>query len=79
MRHVVYCSIPGLRQSDLSDMPALSALTATGDQQPLRSTFPAVTWPAQATMLTGKTPSEHGVIANGFYWREEQQVEMWPA
>ena len=79
MRHVVYCSIPGLRQSDLSQMPALSAVTATGDQQPLSSTFPAVTWPAQATMLTGKTPSEHGVIANGFYWREEQKVEMWTA
>jgi len=30
-------------------------------------------------MLTGKLPSEHGVIANGFYWRDEQKVEMWTA
>ena len=30
-------------------------------------------------MLTGKTPAEHGVIANGFYWRDTQEVEMWTA
>lgn len=30
-------------------------------------------------MLTGKTPAEHGVVANGFYWRDEQKVEMWTA
>lgn len=79
MQTVVYCSIPGLRQSDLQHMPALRALTSGGDQQPLNTGFPAVTWPAQATMLTGKTPAEHGVVANGFYWRDEQRVEMWTA
>jgi predicted AlkP superfamily pyrophosphatase or phosphodiesterase len=30
-------------------------------------------------MLTGVTPEEHGVIANGFYWRDRQEVEMWTA
>jgi hypothetical protein len=30
-------------------------------------------------MLTGKTPAEHGVVANGFYWRERDEVEMWTA
>ncbi len=30
-------------------------------------------------MLTGKPPREHGVIANGFYWRDRHQVEMWTA
>jgi hypothetical protein len=30
-------------------------------------------------MLTGKLPAEHGVIANGFYWRDKREVEMWTA
>jgi hypothetical protein len=30
-------------------------------------------------MLTGKLPSEHGVVANGFYWRDQLRVEMWTA
>ena len=60
-------------------MPNLQALTASGSQQRLTTSFPAVTWPAQASMLTGKLPDQHGVIANGFYWREQKEVEMWTA
>jgi predicted AlkP superfamily pyrophosphatase or phosphodiesterase len=76
---VVFLSIPGLRAVDLSVMPNLSRLMAAGEQSELVASFPAVTWPVQANMLTGKLPSDHGVIANGFYWREQQQVEMWTA
>jgi hypothetical protein len=50
-----------------------------GDKAPLVPSFPAVTWPVQANMLTGKLPRHHGVIANGFYWREKNEVEMWTA
>jgi predicted AlkP superfamily pyrophosphatase or phosphodiesterase len=28
-------------------------------------------------MTTGKLPREHGVVANGFYWRDRRKVEMW--
>lgn len=28
-------------------------------------------------MTTGQMPHEHGVVANGFYWRDRQEVEMW--
>lgn len=78
-KHVVFLSIPGLRGKDLDAMPRLSSLMEHGDRATLTTSFPAVTWPAQATILTGKTPAEHGVIANGFYWRDEQKVEMWTA
>ena len=30
-------------------------------------------------MLTGQLPATHGVVANGFYWRDQQRVEMWTA
>ena len=76
MKHFIYCTIPGLRQQDLTQMPNLQALVTDGSQQRFTTSFPAVTWPAQASMLTGKLPSEHGVIANGFYWRDKKEVEM---
>lgn len=78
-QHVILLSIPGLRSQDLAAMPNLSRLTAGGDRATLVPSFPAVTWPVQANMLTGKLPMEHGVIANGFYWRDKNEVEMWTA
>ena len=30
-------------------------------------------------MLTGKTAVDHGVVANGFFWRDSNKVEMWTA
>ncbi|HEX5105341.1 MAG TPA: nucleotide pyrophosphatase/phosphodiesterase family protein [Pirellulaceae bacterium] len=77
--HVILLSIPGLRSQDLAAMPNLSRLTAGGDRAMLTPSFPCVTWPVQANMLTGKLPREHGVVANGFYWRETHEVEMWTA
>jgi hypothetical protein len=77
--HVVLLSVPGLRPQDLAAMPNLSRLVAGGDRASLAPSFPCVTWPVQANMLTGKLPAEHGVIANGFYWRDKREVEMWTA
>ena len=39
---------------------------------PKASVFPAVTCVAQASLRTGLTPAEHGMISNG-YWSEELQ------
>ncbi|MCA9168545.1 MAG: alkaline phosphatase family protein [Planctomycetales bacterium] len=77
--HVILLSIPGLRQQDLARMPRLSSLVAGGDLAALVPSFPAVTWPVQANMLTGQLPAEHGVVANGFFWRDSKRVEMWTA
>ena len=77
--HVVLLSIPGLRRQDVEAMPSLSELMAEGDAAELVPGFPAVTCSVQANMTTGTPPSEHGVVANGFYWPERQEVEMWTA
>ena len=58
-------------------MPQLSNLVAGGDQTELVAGFPAVTCSVQANITTGVTPREHGVIGNGFFWREKNEVEMW--
>lgn len=77
--HVVLLSVPALRGSDLEHMPELRSLVSAGDRAPLVPSFPAVTWPVQSNMLTGKLPRNHGVVANGFFWRETSKVEMWTA
>ena len=80
-KHLIFLTIPALRQSDLANMPNLQSLFSSAESSSTRiaHSFPAVTWPAQTAMLTGKLPTEHGVTANGFYWRDKQEVEMWTA
>lgn len=75
--YVILLSVPGLRCDDLAHMPRLRSLVAGGDRAELAASFPAVTCSVQANMTTGLPPSEHGVIANGFFWRDRGEVEMW--
>ena len=42
-----------------------------------RRCCPAVTCTAQATLLTGKLPNEHGVVANGWLFRDTNEVRFW--
>ncbi len=60
-------------------MPKLRELVRGGEQATLIPSFPCVTCPVQANMTTGKLPAQHGVVANGFYWRDKKRVEMWTA
>lgn len=39
--------------------------------------LPAVTTTAQTTYVTGKYPSEHGIVGNGWYFRDEAEVHFW--
>src|SRR2546422_8552910 len=39
--------------------------------------FPAVTCTVQASILSGKYPTEHGIIANGLYDRSSHSVSFW--
>jgi hypothetical protein len=78
-QYVILVSVPGLRERDLSLMPNLARLATGGGYASLLASFPAVTCPVQANMTTGKRPREHGVVANGFYWRDQRRVEMWTA
>ena len=76
-KYVVLLSVPGLRERDVAAMPNLRELTAGGEIADLVPSFPCVTCPVQANMTTGKLPDAHGVVANGFYWRDRRRVEMW--
>jgi predicted AlkP superfamily pyrophosphatase or phosphodiesterase len=57
--------------------PRLAALASRGWSRPLREPFPAVTCTAQAGLLTGRTPASHGVVGNGWLFRETREVRFW--
>lgn len=44
---------------------------------PVRPVLPAVTTTMQATCLTGRRVSDHGIVGNGWYNRELAEVHMW--
>jgi hypothetical protein len=77
MKKLILLSIAGLREKDVAVMPKLRGLMAGGEIAELSPSFPCVTCPVQANMTTGRLPAEHGVVANGLYWRDKRRVEMW--
>ncbi len=57
--------------------PNLTRLAAEGFSAPLQPVLPAVTTSAQTSMLTGTLPHEHGIVGNGWYFRELGEVWLW--
>jgi len=48
-----------------------------GEILPFKSCTPAVTMSSQATMLTGCSPREHGIVGNGWLFRDTMEVRFW--
>jgi predicted AlkP superfamily pyrophosphatase or phosphodiesterase len=67
----------GLTPRALTHMPRLRRLADEGFQARLDPVLPAVTCPMQSTFLTGLPPSEHGIVANGWYFRDLGEVLLW--
>ncbi len=57
--------------------PNLQRLAQRGGLRPLRTITPALTCSAQSTLLTGTLPSAHGIVANGWYFRDLAEVWLW--
>ncbi len=75
---LVVINIVGLTPSLLGEhTPNINKLINEGYFAELAGVFPAVTCSAQATMLTGKLPTEHGIVANGWYFRELAEIGFW--
>lgn len=67
----------GLTTRLLPYAPRLQALASQGWSRPLVEVAPAVTCTAQASLLTGKSPQEHGIVANGWLFRDTGEVRFW--
>lgn len=57
--------------------PHLNALVARGGGAPMTTVLPAVTCSAQATMLTGLAPDQHGAVGNGWFDSASSEVGFW--
>jgi predicted AlkP superfamily pyrophosphatase or phosphodiesterase len=60
-----------------ADTPNLTALARDGFTAPLAGVVPAVTTTAQTTMLTGVQPQQHGIVGNGWFFRELNEIWLW--
>lgn len=60
-----------------TDTPHLSSLLQNGFGRPMMPVLPAVTCTVQASMMTGLTPAEHGIVANGWYVRDLAEIMFW--
>jgi predicted AlkP superfamily pyrophosphatase or phosphodiesterase len=67
----------GLTPRALADMPRLRRLAEDGFQARLDPVLPAVTCPVQSSFLTGLEPSGHGIVGNGWYFRDLGEVLLW--
>lgn len=77
MKPVLLLDVVGLTSTALAHMPRLRQLAASGWQSELATVLPAVTCSVQSTMLTGLSPAEHGIVGNGWYFRELGDVYLW--
>jgi predicted AlkP superfamily pyrophosphatase or phosphodiesterase len=74
---VVVLDVVGLTPRLLEHMPRLRSVATEGFQAPLSTVLPAVTCSVQASMLTGELPREHGIVGNGWYFRDLGEVLLW--
>jgi predicted AlkP superfamily pyrophosphatase or phosphodiesterase len=70
----VVLNVVGLTPSLLPNLPSLRGL---GSPVSIGHVTPAVTCNVQATYLTGTLPKEHGIVGNGWYFREQSEVKFW--
>ena len=87
MKPVCIINVVGLTARLLPHAPAIRSLAGnpSADQlagggetfTPWTSPLPAVTCTSQATMLTGLAPRDHGIVGNGWYYRETQEIRFW--
>ena len=78
MQKTAVLNVVGLTPALLGpSMPRLSAWAASGRRVPIAAAFPAVTCTAQADYLTGVYPEQHGIVGNGWYFRDDAEVRFW--
>ena len=77
MHPLVLINAVGLTPSLLPHAPRLHALSQAGWQIALKDVLPSVTCTAQATILTGELPERHGIVGNGWLFRDTREVRFW--
>ncbi len=78
MQKTAVLNVVGLTPALLGEhMPFLADWASGGALASVKPVLPAVTCSVQSTYLTGEMPSEHGIVGNGWYFRDECEVKFW--
>jgi predicted AlkP superfamily pyrophosphatase or phosphodiesterase len=78
MNRLAVINVVGLTEALVGEhTPRIAAFRKRGALAHIAPAFPAVTCTAQSNYLTGKTPSEHGIVGNGWFNRELSEVHFW--
>ncbi len=78
MKKTVVIDIVGLSSSVIGEyMPFLQQYLEKRHLTKIKPMLPAVTTTAQSCYLTGKYPTDHGIVGNGWYDRQDAEVKFW--
>ena len=78
MQKTVVIDIVGLSDSILGKhTPSLDGYIAGKKKAKIKPPCPAVTTTSQSVYLTGKYPSSHGIVGNGWYDAVDSEVKFW--
>ncbi len=78
MNRLAVINVVGLTDSLIGEhTPHIAEFWRRGALAQIAPAFPAVTCTAQSNYLTGKLPSEHGIVGNGWYNRDLAEIQFW--
>jgi predicted AlkP superfamily pyrophosphatase or phosphodiesterase len=78
MQKTAVINIVGLTPSLIGEFtPRLQMFRKSRRTASVNPSIPAVTCSVQSTYLTGKHPGEHGIVGNGWYFRDECEIKFW--
>lgn len=78
MNKTVVIDVVGLTAGLIGEYtPFLSSYLKNKNSVAIQPAFPALTTSAQSTYLTGKLPSSHGIVGNGWYDHQECDIKFW--
>ncbi|MDO1511713.1 alkaline phosphatase family protein [Maribacter confluentis] len=78
MNKTVVINVVGLTKRLIGEhTPFIKSFLERGSASYIQPILPAVTCSVQSTYVTGKWPSEHGVVGNGWYFKDECEVKFW--
>ena len=78
MNKTVVIDIVGLSKSLIGEhTPFLKKYTQDRPVSTIAPMLPAVTTSVQSTYVTGKWPSEHGIVGNGWYDHVDSEIKFW--
>lgn len=78
MQKTVVINVVGLTSGLLGEnTPFLKKWAEDAKYTQIEPLIPAVTCAVQSTYVTGKWPEEHGIVGNGWYYREDCEVKFW--